>query len=356
MDKKTVIIGMSGGVDSSGAAYILKEQGYNVIGVTMQTWQDCCTNGTGETCGGNSAIEDAGCAARQLEIPHYVIDFQKEFRQKVINYFIDEYKKGCTPNPCIACNKYIKWEALLKYARENGADYIATGHYARIIKLANGRYTVGRSAAGRKDQTYVLYGLGQHQLGHTLMPAGDYSKEEIRAIAKKAGLNVADKSESQDICFIPDGNYAGFIERETGSKCTIGNFIDEDGNVLGVHKGIEHYTIGQRKGLNLPAKQPYYVKKIIPETNEVVLGDADSIFTDTVFADAINYMAVKNLDVPRRLMAKIRYAHAGAWCEVIPLPGGRIECHFDEKQRAVTPGQAIVFYENDYVFGGGRIS
>ena len=256
MDKKTVIIGMSGGVDSSVAAYILKEQGYNVIGVTMQTWQDCCTNGTGETCGGNSAIEDAGCAARQLEIPHYVIDFQKEFRQKVINYFIDEYKKGCTPNPCIACNKYIKWEALLKYARENGADYIATGHYARIIKLANGRYTVGCSAAGRKDQTYVLYGLGQHQLGHTLMPSGDYSKEEIRAIAKKAGLNVADKSESQDICFIPDGNYAGFIERETGSKCTIGNFIDEDGNVLGVHKGIEHYTIGQRKGLNLPAKQP----------------------------------------------------------------------------------------------------
>ena len=354
MDKKTVITGMSGGVDSSAVAYILKEQGYNVIGVTMQTWQDGCV--PGEACGGSSAIEDARRVAGQLGIPYYVIDFQQEFRQKVINYFIDEYKKGCTPNPCIACNKYIKWEALLNYARKNGADYIATGHYARIIKLPNGRYTACRSAAGRKDQTYVLYGLSQEQLCHTLMPAGDYTKEEIRAIAKKAGLNVADKSESQDICFIPDGNYAGFIERETGSKCEAGSFVDEDGNVLGMHKGIENYTIGQRKGLNLPAKQPYYVKRIIPETNEVVLGDADSVFTDTVFADNINYMATEALNEPRRLVAKIRYAHAGAWCEVIPLPGGRLECHFDEKQRAVTPGQAIVFYEDNYVFGGGRIS
>jgi len=184
----------------------------------------------------------------------------------------------------------------------------------------------------------------------------DVLKDYYRAIAKKAGLNVADKSESQDICFIPDGNYAGFIERETGSKCEAGSFVDEDGNVLGMHKGIENYTIGQRKGLNLPAKQPYYVKRIIPETNEVVLGDADSVFTDTVFADNINYMATEALNEPRRLVAKIRYAHAGAWCEVIPLPGGRLECHFDEKQRAVTPGQAIVFYEDNYVFGGGRIS
>lgn len=355
MHKKTVITGMSGGVDSSAVAYLLKEQGYNVIGVTMQTWQDSCRHGAGDVCGGDSAVEDAGRVARQLGIPYYVIDFHKEFRKRVINYFIDEYKRGCTPNPCIACNRYIKWEALLKYASENGADYIATGHYARIIKLPGGRYTVCRSEAGRKDQTYVLYGLTQHQLEHTLLPAGDYSKEEIREIAKKAGLNVADKSESQDICFIPDGNYAGFIERETGSKCAEGSFIDEDGNILGVHKGIENYTIGQRKGLNLPAKHPYYVKKIIPETNEVMLGDADSVFTDTVFADSVNYMAAENLCVPRRLMAKIRYAHAGAECEVIPMPGGRLECHFDERQRAVTPGQAIVFYENNYVFCGGRI-
>lgn len=357
MAKETVVVGMSGGVDSSAAAYLLKEQGYNVIGVTMDIWQkeDWQVQETEGGCCGLSATEDARRVASQLGIPYYIMNFKKDFKEKVINYFIDEYQKGRTPNPCIACNRYIKWEALLNRARETGADYIATGHYARIIKLANGRYTISQSAAGKKDQTYVLYSLGQEQLRHTLMPAGDYTKEEIRAIAKKAGLNVADKSESQDICFVPDGNYASFIERETGRKCTTGNFIDEDGNILGVHKGIENYTIGQRKGLNLPAKQPYYVKKIIPSTQEVVLGDAESVFTDTVFADNINYMAASSLEGPKKLTAKIRYAHAGAECEVIPLPDGRLECHFNEKQRAVTPGQAIVFYENGYVFGGGRI-
>lgn len=343
MQKGTVVIGLSGGVDSAAAAYLLKEEGYNVIGVTMDMWE------------GISVAEDARQVAAQLGIPYYVIDFKEAFLQKVVNYFIDEYKKGYTPNPCIACNKYIKWEALLKYARKTRADYIATGHYACIIKLDNGRYTVSQSAAGKKDQTYVLYGLSQDMLRYTLMPAGAYTKEEIRIIAKKAGLNVTDKSESQDICFIPDKDYAGFIERVTGKKCITGNFIDENGNVLGKHKGIEHYTIGQRKGLNLPAKQPYYVKKIIPETHEVVLGDAESVFTDTVLADNVNYMAVPCLKEPHRLIAKIRYAHKGAWCEVIPLPEGRLECHFDEKQRAITPGQAIVFYENGYVFGGGRI-
>lgn len=342
MLKGTVVTGLSGGVDSAVSAYLLKEEGYNVIGVVMDMWE------------GLSVAEDARHVAAQLGIPCYVMDFKEAFLQKVVNYFIDEYKKGYTPNPCIACNKYIKWEALLKYAEKNGADYIATGHYACIIKLPNGRYTVKQSVAGKKDQTYVLYGLSQDMLRHTLMPAGGYTKEEMRAIAKKAGLDVTNKSESQDICFIPDKDYAGFIERVTGKKCITGNFIDENGNVLGKHKGIEHYTVGQRKGLNLPAKQPYYVKKIIPETREVVLGDADSVFTDTVFADNVNYMAVPYLKEPYRLIAKIRYAHKGAWCEAVPLPGGRLECHFDEKQRAVTPGQAIVLYENGYVFGGGR--
>lgn len=188
------------------------------------------------------------------------------------------------------------------------------------------------------------------------MPLGDYNKEEVRSIAQNAGLNVAHKSESQDICFIPDHDYVGFIERETGEKCIPGNFVDDDGNVLGIHKGIENYTIGQRKGLNLPAAKPYYVKKIIPKTHEVVLGNADSVFTNIVYAVNINYMAVESLDKPRRLIAKIRYAHTGAECEVIPLADGRLMCRFDEKQRAVTPGQAIVFYENGYVFCGGRIT
>lgn len=347
MGKGTVVAGMSGGVDSSVAAYLLKKQGYNVIGVTMQTWHE------EGSC--NSVTEDAGYVAKQLGIPYYVIDIHEEFNRKVINYFINEYRKGNTPNPCIACNKYIKWGGLLKYAARTGADYIATGHYARIIKLANGRYTVSESAAGKKDQAYVLYTLGQDQLAHTLMPLGDYTKEEIRDIAKEAGLEVAGKSESQDICFIPDHDYAGFIERETGEKCIAGNFIDDNENILGMHKGIEHYTIGQRKGLNLPAKQPYYVKKIIPETREVVLGGADSVFTDSVCVDNINYMAVEKLEEPRRLKVKIRYAHAGADCELIPLADGKAECRFNEKQRAVTPGQAAVFYENGYVFGGGTI-
>jgi len=357
MKGKTVVTGMSGGVDSSVAAYLLKEQGYNVIGVTMHLWQDKDTevSGNADRMCGISAIEDAGRVAGQLNIPYHVMDFKDEFYNKVVRYFIEEYKKGCTPNPCIACNKYIKWEALLKASMELGADYIATGHYARIIKLANGRYTVGRSAAGQKDQTYVLYNLGQNQLAHTLMPNGEYTKKEIRDIAQKAGLSVAQKSESQDICFIPGHDYAGFIEKETGQKCIKGNFVDEEGNVLGIHKGIENYTIGQRKGLNLPARQPYYVKKIIPGTREIVLGDAESVFTDTVYANSINYMATGGLEEPCRLEAKIRYAHAGAECEVIPLEDGIIKCRFDEKQRAVTPGQAIVLYKDGYVFGGGRI-
>lgn len=357
MENKTVVTGMSGGVDSSVAAYLLKEQGYNVIGVTMQIWQDegVQARELEGGCCGLSAVDDAERVARQLGIPYYVMNFRDEFRDKVIRYFIDEYRKGYTPNPCIACNKYIKWDALLRRSLETGADYIATGHYARIIRLGNGRYTIKKSAAGKKDQTYVLYNLSQEQLSHTLMPLGDYNKEEIRAIAGKQGLGVAHKSESQDICFVPDHDYAGFIKAETGEEFTRGNFVDEDGNVLGVHKGIENYTTGQRKGLNLPAQKPYYVKKIIPETREVVLGDYDSVFTDTVYADHLNYMAEEGLGMPRRLTAKIRYSHAGAECEVTPLKDGKVRCRFLEKQRAATPGQAIVFYEDDYIFGGGRI-
>lgn len=358
MTDKTVVVGMSGGVDSSVAAYLLKEQGYNVIGVTMQVWQDegVFTHEIESDCCGLSAVEDARRVAGQLDIPYYVMNFKDEFRKKVINYFIDEYRKGHTPNPCIACNKYLKWNALLKRSMEIGADYIATGHYARIIKLANGRYTIAYSAAEKKDQTYVLYNLSQNQLMHTLMPIGSYNKEEIRGIAQKIGLDVAHKSESQDICFVPDHDYVGFIERVTGKKCITGNFVDDYGNVLGVHKGIENYTIGQRKGLNLAAKQPYYVKKIIPQTNEVVLGDSESVFTNTVYADNINYMAEENLTKPRKFIAKIRYAHVGAECEVIPIADGKLMCRFNERQRAVTPGQAIVFYENGYIFGGGRIT
>lgn len=358
MASKKVVIGMSGGVDSSVAAWLLKQQGYDVIGVTMQIWQeedDEIVEENGGCCG-LSAVDDARRVAERIGIPYYVMNFREVFREKVIDNFVSEYEKGRTPNPCIVCNRYVKWEALLEKALALGADYIATGHYARIVKLDNGRYTIKMSATKKKDQTYVLFNLSQEQLSRTLMPVGEYNKDQIREIAEKIGLEVAHKSDSQDICFVPDHDYAGFIERETGKKSVPGNFIDEKGNVLGVHKGIEHYTIGQRKGLGLPSTEPYYINKICPDTKEIVLGDGQSVFSDTVYAENINYMSIENITEPTRFIGKIRYAHQGSLCTVYPEKDGKIKCVFDEKQRAVTPGQAIVFYDGDVIAAGGWIA
>lgn len=352
-----VVVGMSGGVDSSVAAYLLKEQGYDVIGVTMQIWQeeDACSVEENGGCCGLSAVEDARRVASALEIPYYVMNFKKEFRENVIDYFTDEYLSGRTPNPCIACNRYVKWEALLNRSMAIGAEYIATGHYARIERLANGRYTLRRSATLAKDQTYALYNLTQEQLAHTLMPVGAYAKDEIRSIAEKIGLLVADKPDSQDICFVPDGDYASFIRENTGREIPEGNFVTPDGKILGRHKGIIHYTVGQRKGLGLALGYPAFVLAIRPDTNEVVIGTYEDSLTHTVRADRINFMSVEDLKEPRRVYAKIRYNHKGAWCTVEKTGEDEIVCRFEEPQRAVTPGQAVVLYDREYVLGGGTI-
>ena len=358
MSKKKVIVGMSGGVDSSVAAMLLKKQGYDVIGVTMQIWQDEETAVQEENggCCGLSAVDDARRVADQLEIPYYVMNFKKEFKDWVMDDFVQEYFRGSTPNPCIRCNRYVKWEALLHRSLAIGGDYIATGHYAKVVQLENGRYTL-KKAPSRKDQTYALYNLTQEQLSKTIMPVGDYTKDEIRRMADEIGLAVASKPDSQDICFIPDGNYQKFLYEYTGKKLPQGNFVDQSGKVIGVHQGITHYTIGQRKGLNLSMGHPVFVTEIRPETNEVVIGENKDVFKSSLVASDVNWMSIPDPAPGEkvRVHAKVRYAHQGADATVYMTEDGNLICEFDEPQRAITPGQALVMYDGDYVVGGGVI-
>lgn len=356
--KQRVVVGMSGGVDSSVAAWLLQRQGYEVIGVTMQIWQDedMGQQASQGGCCGLSAVEDARQVAEMLGIPYYVMNFKRQFREKVMDYFVAEYLRGRTPNPCIACNRYVKWESLLRRSLELGADYIATGHYARVDRLENGRYAIRNSVTAKKDQTYALYSLTQEQLAHTLMPVGEYTKEEIRKIAMEQGLPVAHKPDSQEICFIPDDDYGAFIDREApGEVPPPGNFVTRDGQVLGRHKGITHYTVGQRRGLELAMGHRVFVTQIRPETNEVVIGENEDTFAGRVLCDGVNFMAVEDLAEPRRVIAKIRYNHGGAPCVIEKQPGGRILCSFEQPVRAPAPGQAAVFYDGEYVLGGGTI-
>ena len=358
MSKGKVVVGMSGGVDSSVAAWLLKEQGYDVIGVTMQIWQDEENTVQEENggCCGLSAVDDARRVAAAIGIPYYVMNFKDEFQKSVIEYFTKEYLAGRTPNPCIACNRYVKWEALLQRSLSIGADYIATGHYARIEHLPNGRYAIRRSATMEKDQTYALYNLTQEQLSHTLMPVGDYTKDQIREIAAKIGLPVAKKKDSQEICFVPDQDYASFIQNETGIVAPKGNFVNTKGEILGTHEGITHYTVGQRRGLGLPMGHRVFVLEIRPETNEVVIGENEDVFSNRLTCRNLNWMAIEDLgDQEMRVSAKIRYSHKGALCTIRKIGEDRVECVFDEPQRAATPGQAVVFYDGEYVVGGGTI-
>ncbi len=358
MGSKKVMLGMSGGVDSSVAAAILLRQGYEVIGVTLQIWQDMDEERQKSEggCCSLSAVDDARRVANKLGIPYYVLNFKDIFNKTVIEYFKEEYFKGRTPNPCIACNRHVKWQAMLDKALSMGIDYIATGHYAKVMQdAATGRFILKKSVTDRKDQTYALYNLNQQQLSHTLMPVGDYTKDEIREIAKEIGLSVASKPDSQEICFIHDNDYGKFLSENSDKKIVPGKFIDTKGNVLGNHKGIVHYTVGQRKGLGIAFGKPMFVVAVNPENNTVVLGDDSEVFSETLTASDLNFISIEKPMDGMRVNAKIRYSAKEAPATINVIDKNTIRVVFDTPQRAITPGQSVVFYDGDIVVGGGTI-
>lgn len=340
---KKAFIAMSGGVDSTTAAILIKEKGYEIGGITLQL----CS-------GGDTA--DARAAADKIGMPFYVLDFKQQFENTVINRFITDYENGRTPNPCVYCNKNIKFALILEKAMELGYDYIATGHYAIIEKAENGRYLLKKGKDSKKDQSYMLYALSQEVLSKTLFPLGSLSKDRVRDIARDHGLQNADKGDSQDICFIPDGRYAEFIETRTEKKYREGNFVGINGEVYGRHKGIIHYTVGQRKGLGLSFPQPMFVSKICPDTNEVILSKTEELFSKKLKANEINFIAVEDITEPIRVNAKIRYHHQEQPATVTRTGEDEITVIFDEPQRAITPGQSVVLYDGDIVVGGGVIT
>ncbi|MCR5295636.1 MAG: tRNA 2-thiouridine(34) synthase MnmA [Lachnospiraceae bacterium] len=348
---KSVIIGLSGGVDSSVSALLLQRAGYRVLGVTMRTWRE-----ERDVSSFEQIERDARITAESLGIPHYVFDYSDPFRKKVVDVFVREYQNGRTPNPCVLCNRYVKWESLLAAADSLGADFVATGHYANVIKLQNGRYTLSEASNDSgKDQTYALFGLTQEQLKRTLMPLGSFSKEEVRKLAAEYGLTAAKKPDSEENCFIPDNDYAAFITRYSGEAGKPGNFVDPAGNILGRHKGIIHYTIGQRRGLGLALGYPVFVKEIRPETNEVVAAMNSDLLSCSLTADQLRFMARDHFEDGELVTAKIRYNHKGASARIFMRDSGRMEVIFDEAQRAAAPGQAVVLYQQGHILGGGTI-
>ncbi|MEF2919896.1 MAG: tRNA 2-thiouridine(34) synthase MnmA [Acutalibacteraceae bacterium] len=356
MDKR-VLVGMSGGVDSSVSALVLQQQGYNVDGATLRlfTNEDIGLEEKSRTCCSIDDVQDAKAVCHKLGINHYVFNFGEHFKEMVINKFAKSYQIGETPNPCIDCNRYIKFQKMLERAKMLDYDYIATGHYVQREVDSNGRVLLKKAVDHTKDQTYVLYVLTQDMLKHTLFPIGGMTKEESRLLAEQYNLVNARKPDSQDICFIKDGDYAGFLENTMGIKTPTGDFIYKDGTVLGKHKGIIHYTIGQRKGLGISYKHPIFVLDKNPENNIVTLGENIDLFTNTLTADDLNWIAIDKPTASIRVTAKARYSQKEAPATVHPLDENRVLVEFDDKQRAITKGQAVVFYDGEYVVGGGTI-
>lgn len=345
------LIAMSGGVDSSVAAYLIHNQGYECMGVTMKLLND---QDIESTCCSLDDVEDARSVANRIGIPYYVFNFQDEFKEKVINKFIDCYEKGGTPNPCIDCNRYLKFEKLLQRAKEIEYDYVVTGHYARI-EFNGERYILKKALDDSKDQSYVLYSLTQEQLKHTLFPLGGLTKKETREIAEENGFINSKKKDSQDICFVPNGDYVSVIKDFTGKTYPEGNFVDKSGNVLGKHKGIIGYTIGQRKGLGLSLKEPMYVCDKCMENNTVVLAKNEELYSKEFKATDFNWILYENPPKELRAKARIRYKQEEQWATVRLIDQKNVSVEFDEPQRAIAKGQSVVLYQDDIVVGGGTI-
>lgn len=350
MPNKKVLIGMSGGVDSSVAALLLKDNGYTVIGTTLELY-------TGGSCCNVDTYMDAKNVCKSMDIPHFIFDYKEEFKKHVIDDFIDCYKNSKTPNPCIECNKYLKFGVMYDKARELGCDYIATGHYAKTeYSEKYGRWVIKKSNAGKKDQSYVLWSINKDLIEHVLFPLGEFSsKDEIRKIAEERNLKVASKKDSEDICFVPDGNYKKFLEENSDIRPKIGNIVNTNGEVLGKHTGLYNYTIGQRKGLNIAYKVPLFVVALDSEKNEVVVGEESECYKKELVVNEVNLLLFDEIKEPLRVKTKTRYSASEYDSTIYQNEDGTIKVVFDEPQRAITKGQSAVFYIDDIVVGGGKI-